>query len=363
MRRLSAPSVTQYGLIVVLFTLLLGGLLLPGGNAQAGALVGTVVMGTPLANGTPLPVRPAPPAPAAPPVLSGTPEATPTAAPASLTPATSPVASPIFTVATVGPTATPTTLPRGSVSASIIRDLSPLAFTLNGQTQVAQATMDVAVNDTAPTMQQPGWSLSLTVERFRVAGFPARTLPANAVTVLGVTVTCVGTAACTTPENTVAYPLAMPADRAVPIYTAAPGSGSGQFVVTPTFAVMVPGNAYAGNYGTSIAVAVVGGPSTPVGRAPAATPASVVALSVPPSPTDVPTALPGPPMMGGPTPTPLALPTARPTPASPRPPRIEPIAATPTPLIALEPRAVSEPTIDDLCMGGRAALTAFRSAG
>lgn len=125
---------------------------------------------------------------------------------------------------------------------------------LNGRDQVAQATMGIEVSDTAPAAQQPGWSLSLSVDQFRIAGSSARALPSNGVTLLGVTVACIGEVACTAPENTVAYPLTMRAGEKVTIYTAAPGSGSGQFVVTPIFAVRVPGNAHAGSYTTSIAV-------------------------------------------------------------------------------------------------------------
>lgn len=90
--------------------------------------------------------------------------------------------------------------------------------------------------------------------QFRVAENPSRSLPTAAVTLLGVTVACAAGAECSMPENTGAYPLAMPAGVGVPIYAAAPGSGSGQFTITPIFAVKVPGNAFAGSYTTTIAV-------------------------------------------------------------------------------------------------------------
>ncbi len=126
--------------------------------------------------------------------------------------------------------------------------------TPTGRAQSAQTTLVVAVSDTAPAMWQPGWTLSLSVDQFRVAGNPARALPADAITLLGVRVTCADDADCTAPENTIAYPLTMPDGGAVPIYAAAPGSGSGRFTITPTFAVKVPGNADAGSYTTAIAV-------------------------------------------------------------------------------------------------------------
>lgn len=266
MPRLLPPSTLQYGLIVALFALLLWGVLVPGGNAQAGALAASAT-GTPVAQGTP-PARPAPPPPAAPGSASApAPTTTPVATPVQ--PGSAPVAMPAAsgTVAAVTPTptlprlpdtrvpiATATRTPTGRVSASVVRDLSPLAFTLNGREQVAQTTLVVAVGDTAPAVRQPGWTLALSVEQFRVAGYTTRALPDDAVTLLGVTVACADDDDCTMPENTVAYPLVMPAGVAVPIYAAAPGSGSGQFTITPTFAVKVPGNAYAGGYTTTIVV-------------------------------------------------------------------------------------------------------------
>ncbi len=269
MPRSLLPSPLQYSLIAALFVLLLWGLLVPGGNARAGALAAPLA-GTPVANGTPVVSRPAPSAPAAPPPASAP---VPVTAPVT-TPVTTPVRSsgaPVATPATSGivgaatpalprlpstrlPTATPTRTPTGNVSAAVARDLSPLSFTLNGREQIAQTTLVVAVRDAAPATWQPGWTLSLSVAQFRVAGYTARALPDDAVTLLGVTVACAAGAECSLPENAVAYPLVMPAGVGVPIYAAVPGSGSGQFTITPTFAVKVPGNAFAGSYTTTIAV-------------------------------------------------------------------------------------------------------------
>jgi len=293
--RLTA-SATQYALIGALFAFLLGGLLLPGGSAQALGLAGTPGRDVPLASGTPGTVRPAPPLPATPPGAVGTPGAAPLAALPSASAATPQADSPTGGTPTLSlpatmprvPTATPTRLPSGHVSAAILRGLAPLAFTLTGRTQVAQTTLAVMVEDTAPSARQPGWSLSLTVEQFQVAGFPARVLPTDAVAILGVTVACVRAADCTAPQNTIAYPLAIPAGRATTIYTAAPGSGSGQFVVTPTFAITVPGNASIGSYSTTIVPGIASDRSTSPaapGIPPAQPSHTAVAATTPPRAT------------------------------------------------------------------------------
>jgi hypothetical protein len=49
----------------------------------------------------------------------------------------------------------------------------------------------------------------------------------------------------------------MPAGEVVPSYVATPRNGRGRYLLTLTFGVRVPGNAYAGNYSTNIAVDVI----------------------------------------------------------------------------------------------------------
>lgn len=268
MRKPLSPPATQCGLVMALFAVLIWGLVTPGGKAQAEALAAPAAVGTPGADGTPIPPRPAPPAsapsdPAAPAAPLTTPEATPLAwgnrpqvvSPQAATP-TSPAHPPIASTpgARFAPTATPTRAPSGDVSATIVREMSPLSFTLNGRDQVATTTMVIEVNDTAPVTQQPGWQLTLAMDRFAVAGSTTRVLPQDAVTLQWASVACAAGAECSEFGNSVAYPLVMPAGEAVPFSVAAPGSGRGRYLLTLTFAVRVPGNAYAGNYSTNIAI-------------------------------------------------------------------------------------------------------------
>ena len=391
MQGLVRKSAVQYGLVVVLLVALTYGVLAPAGSARATGQLVSGANGTPVVAGTPIAPSPTPPAPpeparaapteatasaiptpsspdesvpasspapsntsaspatatpavpapatpqaatptfAARPARPGTPVATPTATPVVSAPAaptgTAPAASPTPTVR-FAPTATPTRLPSGSVSASIVRDLSPLSFTLNGRDQVARATLEIEVSDPAPPARQPGWSLSLSVEQLRVAGNASRALPTDAVTLLGVTVECVGEAACTAPENTIAYPITMPAGTAVEIVTAAPGSGAGRFIVTPIFAVRVPATAYAGSYTTAIAIDIAGGAPVLAVQAQGALPATVTPL-----PTGTTMA----------TPTPLALPPAPATPEQLQASLTTPPSASPAPPGPPEPISEPEP--------------------
>jgi hypothetical protein len=184
--------------------------------------------------------------------------------------------------------------------------MSALSFTLNGQDQVAQTTMVVAVSALSAPDRQPGWSLSLTMDQFHLAGSASRALPRDAVTLAWASVDCAPGADCAAPQNGIAYPLDIPAGASVPFLRAAPGSGMGENVVTLTFEVRVPGNAYAGNYATNIGVAIAGGPSAP--------PPPVAALAVtPPQATATPVAAPEP------TPVPVLAPTATAVAPSPTP--------------------------------------------
>jgi hypothetical protein len=209
-------------------------------------------------------------------------------------------------------TATPTLTPVVSANASIIRGLSPLSFTLNGRDQVAQTTMVVAVSDLSLPDRQPGWALSLTMDQFHVTGAPAKALPRDAVTLAWVSFDCIG-GECAEPHNSISYPLATSAGKAVTFLNAAPGSGRGEYTVTLTFEVEIPGNAYAGNYITNIAVAIAGGQAAP--------PPSVAALVVTPPPaTATPVAAPEP------TQVPVIMPTATIVPTA------TAVAPPPTPL-------------------------------
>jgi hypothetical protein len=392
MKALARKTAVEYGLIVAVLVALVYGLRTPAGGVRAdgqgtGGANGTpVVVGTPLAPAPPAPTLPPSsdpdvPAPDAPPdaptpatapvatrprpptTPGGTPVTAPATPQASAIPSTTPTAGPT-PLATLIPTATPTRRPSGTVGATIIRDLSPLGFTLNGRDQVAPTTLDIAVEDTAPATRQPGWTLTLSVAQFQIAGNAARALPADAVTLVGVRVTCVGDAACTMPENTVAYPLVMPVGVALPIYSAASGSGSGSFVVTPTFAVRVPATAYTGSYTTTLVVNAARGAPGLAAQSQGAAPVATPTATAPPRPISTAVA---------PTPTPFVAPTVLPVAPAPTPtvvpepsgePPIEPTASAPPPAFTATDRIGTAPTQGLLPTGTRLAATgATRTVG
>jgi hypothetical protein len=116
------------------------------------------------------------------------------------------------------------------------------------------------VNDTRTT-GSVGWNLTITSTQFTTG---TRTLASNASTVTGVTSACANGGICTSPTNSVTYPVSVPAGSSPPtpnkLNNAASATGVGTFTVTPTIQVLVPQNSYTGSYSSTLTIAVVSGP-------------------------------------------------------------------------------------------------------
>jgi hypothetical protein len=267
-------STIQCALTLGLLAVLAYGILAPQGSVLA-LPAASEAGGTPTSGGTPRPARPAQATPA--PGEGGDPAASPTLA----TPTTNASATAAGVPGTPVRSATPIV---GRLGVSVRRSLSPLSFTLTGRTQVAQTTMEIEVLDTSALVRQPGWRLTLAVDQFRVVGSPARSLPGDAVSLVGNSVRCVNATGCGDPRNSIAYPLLMPPGEAMAIYDAAPGSGAGQFVITLTFEVRIPGNASAGSYVTTVepGIAGTGRVASALIAAPSVSPSPTVAATPPP---------------------------------------------------------------------------------
>ena len=146
--------------------------------------------------------------------------------------------------------------PSGGVGAS--------AVTLNGADQTTSYALPLAVIDARGN--GGGWNLTITSTQFTTGGANPQTLPTSASTIAAApAVSCTAGSTCTAPVNSVSYsPLVVPAGatapNAVKFFSAAAGSGLGSFTITPTISVLIPANAYAGSYSSSVSVAVVSGP-------------------------------------------------------------------------------------------------------
>ena len=132
--------------------------------------------------------------------------------------------------------------------------------TLNGSNQTLSYALPLTVTDSRSN--GAGWNITVTSTAFDAGG--GRTLDSNAASISSAKVTCLNGNGCTNPNNLIEYPEPMPANQPAPapikVFDADRNSGMGMFLVTPTVSVSIPGNAYAGNYVSTVAVALVSGP-------------------------------------------------------------------------------------------------------
>jgi len=136
-----------------------------------------------------------------------------------------------------------------------------VSVTLNGTDQSPSYTLPMTVADNTGTGN--GWHVTITSTTFSTGGGSPHLLSTSASTVTGVTAVC-ASGTCTNPDNGWGYPMALPADlpapTAVTLFNADFTTGMGRFTVTPTIAVSIPGNSYAGSYTSTVTVAAVSGP-------------------------------------------------------------------------------------------------------
>lgn len=132
------------------------------------------------------------------------------------------------------------------------------AAVLDGDDQLLRYQLPLTVTDSRSN--GAGWNITVTSTLFDNAG---KTFAADAASIMSAKAACLS-GGCTMPRNLIEYPVPMPASTPAPapveVFDADGATGMGVFAVVPTVAVSVPGNAYAGNYVSTVAVAVVSGP-------------------------------------------------------------------------------------------------------
>lgn len=183
-----------------------------------------------------------------------------------------------FTQATAGSTGTKSATPANTTSPWIaqtvaLRDASVAGLTLTlGSATTFSSSLDsgdatkswsipVLVLDTRTT-GNVGWQLQITSTTFTTG---TRTLAATASDVTGVSgVACDAGAPCTAPTNNVTFPKDLPAASTAPTaikyYNAASATGVGGIDLTTALTTIVPQNAYAGTYTSTVTISVVSGP-------------------------------------------------------------------------------------------------------
>jgi hypothetical protein len=125
--------------------------------------------------------------------------------------------------------------------------------TIDGSDQTASYAPVLGVVDARGT--GAGWNLQISATAFTDS--LSHTLAAGVVT--AASAACHAASTCSAASNNVTLPLTL-STTATRFFNAAGNSGLGKIDVTPTVQVTIPGNAYAGNYTSTITLAATTGP-------------------------------------------------------------------------------------------------------
>lgn len=133
---------------------------------------------------------------------------------------------------------------------------------LNGGDQAPTFTVPMTLTDTRTgSGSAAGWNLSITSTQYTTG---TATLATNASAITALSATCDSGGSCVSPASTVSQPVSVPAAPTAPmpakLTNATAGTGMGKFTVTPTVAVSVPQNSYAGAYRSTLTVSLSSGP-------------------------------------------------------------------------------------------------------
>jgi WxL domain surface cell wall-binding len=160
----------------------------------------------------------------------------------------------IATSAALAATLTATaTVSTGSLSLTHAATAS-LSSTLDGTDQTVTYAPVLGVVDSRGT--GAGWNLTVSATNFSDGS--GHTLAPGTIT--GASAVCKAGNSCTAATSSgITYPLTVNG-TAAKLFNAALNTGLGKIDVTPTFAVSIPGNAYAGTYTSTVTLASVSGP-------------------------------------------------------------------------------------------------------
>jgi hypothetical protein len=153
--------------------------------------------------------------------------------------------------------------PAGAAGLLSVQTSASPSFSANLDSGDQTVSYTLPLSTTASVAPPGGWNETITSTQFTAGGY---TLPAGASTIASApAVACQSSYAnCSSPVNSVSYPVAVPAAAAAPtpikFFNAASGSGAGVFTVTPTISVQIPQNSFAGTYTSTLTIAIANGP-------------------------------------------------------------------------------------------------------
>jgi hypothetical protein len=150
--------------------------------------------------------------------------------------------------AAVAATLSATAAVTGTAGVSLNLPTAPaINATLNGADQAISYAPQLGVVDARGTGS--GWNVTVAATPFTSS---THTFAAGSIT--SVAQACSTGSSCSTPTNAVTYPVTL-SSTANKVFSAAANSGMGKVDVTPTIQTTIPGNAYAGNYTSTLTIA------------------------------------------------------------------------------------------------------------
>jgi hypothetical protein len=151
-------------------------------------------------------------------------------------------------------TLTPTAIISGAAGISLNLPASPsMTDTLDGTDHVVSWSALLGVVDARGS--GAGWNLTVSATSFS-DGSGHSLAPGS---VASITSSCQGGNSCTGATNSVTYPITI-TGIAAKFFNASVNTGLGKVNVTPTVDVLIPGNAYAGTYTSTVTLAAATGP-------------------------------------------------------------------------------------------------------
>jgi hypothetical protein len=139
-----------------------------------------------------------------------------------------------------------------------ITNTPTVGLPLNGLDQNVSYTLAFRLNNATPGT----WHVTITSTLF-TAGSHTLSSTASSVTAVAIVPSCTGS---TCPQNTIIYPVAVPAGNTAPapntFYDNSPGTqthGQGTFTIQATIQVTVPANSFTGNYSSTVTISFVSG--------------------------------------------------------------------------------------------------------
>lgn len=158
------------------------------------------------------------------------------------------------TAAALAGTMTATATVAGTAGISLNLPSGPsFSSTLDGTDQTVSYSPLLGVVDARGT--GAGWNLTMSSTGFSDGS--GHTLAAGTVT--GVSAACHAGSSCTAATNAIGYPIGL-STTAAKFFNASANTGMGKVDVTPSVSVLIPGNAFAGTYTSTVTLAATTGP-------------------------------------------------------------------------------------------------------